>query len=148
MQTDNIRFLRSGAINLSTNEYDLSIPEGKRYIQDKPKTDKTPEYKVIPKEFTVWDKIDIIGPNITVKTIVDDFKNKYNVDIDFINYSNDILSSPYEEDEDLNKTIEELIINKTGKNIDDKVKYIKLNINASIGDCEVLTPTIRYILKK
>lgn len=148
LQTDNIRFLRSGAINLSTNEYDLSIPEGKRYIQDKSKTDKTPEYKVIPKEFTVWDKIDIIGPNITVKTIVDDFKNKYNVDIDFINYSNDILSSPYEEDEDLNKTIEELIINKTGKNIDDKVKYIKLNINASIGDCEVLTPTIRYILKK
>jgi ubiquitin-activating enzyme E1 len=147
LQTDNIRFLRSGAINLATNEYDLSIPEEKRYITDKAKTDKTPEYKVIPKEFTVWDKIDIIGPNITVKTIVDDFKNKYNVDIDFINYSNDILSSPFEEDEDLNKTIEELIINKTGKKINDKKKYIKLNLNASRDDCEILTPTIRYILK-
>ena len=148
LQTDNIRLLRSGAINLATNEYDLSIPEEKRYIQDKAKTEKTPEYKVIPKEFTVWDKIDLIGPNLTVKTIVDDFKNKYNVDIDFINYSNDILSSPFEEDEDLNKTIEELIIGKTGKKISDKTKYIKLNINASMGNCEILTPTIRYILKK
>lgn len=146
IQTSNIRSFRSGAFNLATNEFDIFIPEEKRYIKDIPKTKNTPEYKVIPKEFTVWDKIDINGPNITIKDIVNFFKNKYNVDIDFINYCNQILASPMEDDKNMEDTIEKLIEEKTGKKINNRVKYIKLDLNGSINDCEILTPIIRYIL--
>ena len=148
IQTDNIRLLRCGALNLATSEFDLFIPEEKRYIKNISKTKNTPEYKVIPNEFTIWDKIDIIGPNITIKNIVDDFKNKYNVDIDFIIYNNKILASPMEDNENMNEAIEKLIQDKTGKKINNRSKYLRLDLNGSIGDCEILTPTIRYILKK
>lgn len=54
-----------------------------------------------------------------------------------------------EETKDFNKTIEELIKEKTGNNnINNNLKYIKLNFNGSIGDSEIQTPTIRYIIKK
>ena len=148
IQTNNIRLFRCGALNLATSEFDLFIPEEKRYIKNIPKTKGNPEYKVIPKEYTVWDKIDIIGPNITAKNLVDDFKNKYNVDIDYINYNNKILASPIDDDENMNETIEKLIQDKTGKKINNRVKYLVLDLTASIGDCAIKTPTIRYILKK
>ena len=147
VQTDNIRLLRCGAFNLATSEFDIFIPEEKRYIKNIPKKKDSPEYKVIPKEFTVWDKIDIIGPNITIRNLLEDFKMKYNVDIDYINYENQILASPSESDENMEETIEKLIQDKFGKSINDKLKYLKIDITGSIGDCEILTPTIRYILK-
>ena len=147
LQTDDIKFLRSGAFNLATSEFDIFKPEEKRFIKDIPKKKDSPEYKVIPKEYTVWDKIDLIGPNMTVKTLVYYFKNKYDVDIDFINYFDYVLASPLEGEENFNKTIEELIVEKTGKNINNKTKYIKLDLNGSINNCEILTPTIRYIIK-
>ena len=146
LQTDDIKFFRCGAFNLATSEFDLFKPEEVRYIKDIPKTKTTPSYKVIPKEFNVWDKIDLNGPNMTVKNIIDFFK-KYDVDIDFINYSNLLLDSPFESDENFNKSIEELITEKTGKKIDDKMKYIKLDLSGSIKDSEIITPNIRYILK-
>jgi hypothetical protein len=46
---------------------------------------------------------------MTIKYLVDYSKNKYNVDIDHINYENIILSSSMDGDDDFNKTIEELI---------------------------------------
>ena len=148
LQTDDINYIRSGAFNLGVNEYDLFIPEEKRFIKDIPKTNTNPEYKVIPNAFTVWDKIDLYGP-LNINSIVNDFKKKYNVDLDYINYNNIILASPMEETKDFNKTIEELIKEKTGNNnINNNLKYIKLNFNGSIGDSEIQTPTIRYIIKK
>ena len=124
------------------------MPEEKRYIKDFPKSEKALAKKVIPKDFTIWDKIDIYGPNITVKNLVDNFKNKYNVDIDYINYKDKILASPIDEDEELDKTIEELYKEITGKNINKKNKYIKLEIDGTIGDANIITPTIRYILNQ
>ena len=146
IQTNNIRLFRSGAFNLATSEFDLFIPEEKHYTKNNPKTKTNPEYKVIPKEFTIWDKIDIKGPNLTIKSLVNEFKDKYNVDIDFINYNDKILASPMNKDTNFNKTIEKLIEEKTGKKINKETKYIKLDLNSSIGDVEILTPTIRYIL--
>ena len=146
IQTNNIRLFRSGAFNLATSEFDLFIPEEKHYTKNNPKTKTNPEYKVIPKEFTIWDKIDIKGPNLTIKSLVNEFKDKYNVDIDFINYNDKILASPMNKDTNFNETIEKLIEEKTGKKINKEIKYIKLDLNSSIGDVEILTPTIRYIL--
>ena len=145
--TDNLNHFRNSNFNLATSIYDLSIPEEKRFITDSPKTETTNETKVIPNKFTVWDKIDLYGPFLNVKNIVDIFKNKYNVEIEFINYKSNILASPIDGDEDYNKTIEELIKEIDGENINKKNKYIKLEVSGSKGEADIITPTIRYILK-
>jgi hypothetical protein len=135
-------------LNLSISEFNLFIPEEKRYIKDIPKSEKALAKKVILKDFTVWDKIDIYGPNITIKNLVNNFKNKYKVDIDYINYKDKILASPIDEDEKLDKTIKELYEEITGKKINRKNNYIKLEIDGSIGEANISTPTIRYILNQ
>ena len=110
LQNVDLNCLRSGAINLGISEFDLFIPEEKRYTRDIPQTENSPEYKVIPKEFTVWDKIDLYGPNMTIKSLVYYFKNKYNVDIDYINYNkNIVLASPIDGEKDFFKSIKELV---------------------------------------
>ena len=85
------------------------------YIKTIQRANNTSKYKVILKKFTILDKIDTIGPNITIKNIVDNFRNKYNRDIDFINYDNQILASPMEDDDNMNDTIKKLIQDKTVK---------------------------------
>ena len=123
LQNVDLNCLRSGAINLGISEFDLFIPEEKRYTKDIPQTENNPEYKVIPKEFTVWDKIDLYGPNMTIKSLVYYFKNKYNVDIDYINYNkNNILASPKDGEEDIFKTIKELVIEKSKIKINEGMK--------------------------
>jgi len=120
IQTDNIKLLRCGAFNMATSEFDLFVPEQKNYIKNKPKTKDSSEYIVIPKEFTVWDKMDIFGPNLTIKELVEDFKKKYDVDIDFINYNNQNIASPLEDednDKNMNETIEKLVENKINKKL-------------------------------
>ena len=145
--TDNLNNFRNSNFNLATSIYDLSIPEEKRFITDTPKTQIANETKVIPKKFTVWDKIDLYGPFLNVKNIVDIFKKKYDVEIEFINYKNNVLASPIDGDEDYEKTIEELVKEINGENLMKK-KYIKLEIFGSKGEADIITPTIRYILKK
>ena len=147
IQTDNIKLLRCGAFNLATSEFDIFFPEEKRYIKNKPKTKYTPEYLVIPKEFTIWEKMDIIGPNMKIKELVEYFKKKYNVDVDYVNYNNQILSSPIDDDKNMNETIEKLVEDKQKKKINNKIKYIKLDLSISQGECEIKTPTIRYIIR-
>lgn len=147
LQTDNLRLFRNSDFNLGTGLFDLYIPEEKRYVQDSINIENILEKKVIPREYTVWDKIDIIGPNKTVRNIVDEFKDKYNVDIDYINYNDYTLASPIDGDEDeFDRTIEELL--KENVKLNEKTKYIKLEITGSLDDVEISTPTIRYILQK
>ena len=43
---------------------------------------------------------------------MDDFKDKYNVDIYYINYNDYTLISPIDEDDDFDKTIESLLKEK------------------------------------
>ena len=145
--TDNLNNFRNSNFNLATSIYDLCIPEEKRFITDTPKTETANETKVIPNKFTVWDKIDLYGPFLNVKNIVDTFKERYDVEIEFINYKSNILASPIDGDEDYDKTIEELVNEIEGENLTKK-RYIKLEIAGSKGEADIITPTIRYIVKK
>ena len=149
LQTSDIKLFKNISFNLAVSEFDLSTPEEKRYITDIPKTERSAAMKVIPNEYTVWEKIDFYGPNLKVKNIVDYFKTRYNVDIDYINYKDKTIASPSEDDEDLEKSIEELIKENTNFHINEKTKYIQLEITGCIGkdDFDISTPTIRYILK-
>ena len=146
LQTDNLNSFRNCNINLGVGLINLYIPEEKRLITDSMDNENNLVKKVIPRDFTIWDKIDILGPKITIKNIVDDFKDKYNVEIDFINYKDYTLASPIDGDEDYFKTIEELI-KENNITLPEKTKYIKLEISGNLNDVEISTPTIRYILK-
>lgn len=146
LNTNNVNYYRSGAFNLATSEYSIFVPEVKRIVEDIQKTKDSPEYKAIC-EFSNWDKINLFGPNMLIKNFIEIFKKRYNVEIDNINYEDINLTSPIlDGDEDYNKTIEELYIDKTGNKIDKKLKYIELKINGSLGDAEILTPRIKYFL--
>ena len=79
------------------------------------------------------DKLVLYGPNMTIKYLVDYSKNKYNVDIDHINYENIILASSIDGDDDFNKKIEELIKEKTTFELIDCIKYVEIKINGSIA---------------
>ena len=58
--------------------------------------------------------------------------------------------------DDFNKTIKELIKEKTTVSLTDSIKYVEIKINGSITNkyngeynyIGILTPRIRYILKK
>ena len=147
LQTDNLNSFRNCNINLGVGLISLYIPEDKRYIKDSFDNENNLVKKAIPRDFTIWDKIDILGPNITLKNIIDDFKEKYNADIDFINYKDDTLASPIDGDEDYFKTIEELI-KENNITLPEKIKYIKLEISGNINNIEISTPTIRYTILK
>ena len=108
LNTKNLKSFRSAAFNLATSEFDLFIPEEKRYITDETK-------KVIPYQHTVWDKIDIIGPNKTIKNFIDIFMKNYGITIDFINYNNNMLASPFDGEADFDKIIEDFIKEKYKK---------------------------------
>ena len=151
LQTDNISYLRSTAFNLATSEYDFFIPEEVKFIESSDKTENSSAFIVKPCDFTIWDMLYYLGPNLTVKDIIDDFKYKYDADIDYINCGELLLTSPLDEDGELDfdKTIENLYIEKTkNRKIDSNMKYLKLNISASKGNDEIKTPFIKYLLKK
>jgi len=86
------------------------------------------------------DKININGPNIAIKELVKYFKKKYNVDIDSINYCKKIIAFPMEGNENMDNIIEKLIEEKTVKKINNRVKYIKLDLNGSFNDNDNNTP--------
>ena len=146
LYTNNIDYYRSGNFNLGICEFNIFIPEEKRIIKDIEKTQDSPEYKKIC-DFSVWDKINLIGPNMKIKSFVDYFKEKYNVDIDNINYEDINLASPFlDGDKDFDKTIEELFIEMTKKKLDSHIKYIELSINGSLVNAEIIAPRIKYCL--
>ena len=150
LQTDDINLFKNISFNLAISEFDLSTPEEKRYIKYTPKTESSAAIQVIPNEYTVWDKLDLYGPNLKIKNIVEYFKNNYNVDVDYINYKDKTLASPFDNEdeyEDYDKSIEDLIKEKTNFYLNEKSKYIQLEITGSIGNDEISTPTIRYFLQ-
>ena len=152
LQTSDIKLFKNISFNLAISQFDLSTPEEKRYFTDIPKTERNSAVKMIPNQYTVWEKIDLVGPNLKVKNILDYFKNKYNVEIVYINFNEtNLVSTILDDEESLEKSIEELMEENeetTKFHINDKTKYVQLEISGSDNNkCAISTPTIRYILK-
>jgi len=152
LQTNDINSFKNISFNLATSHFDLSTPEEKKYITDIPKTEKSCGIKAIPEKFTIWDKLDVYGPNLSAKKIIEYFVNNYNVDIEYINYGEKTISSTVlDEDEDLEKSIETLMRENTKFVINEKTKYIPLEITGTYkdkdGEYNISMPTLRYVLK-
>ena len=153
LQTNNIKLFKNIFFNLAISYFDLSTPEEKRYFTDIPETEKSAAIKMIPNQYTVWEKIDFVGPKLKPKDILNYFKDKYNVKIENINFNKTTLISTEDDDSDesknLEKSIEELIEEKTNFHINNKTKYIQLEVSGcDINDeFDISTPAIRYYLK-
>ncbi len=150
LQTNDIKYFRNISFNLAISKFDLSIPEEKKYISDVQKTERRAAIKAIPGKFSVWEKMDFNGPNLKVNNIISYFRSNYNVDIENINFGEKTIASPLlDGDEDLEKSIEELIKENTNFKINKKTKYIQLEITGSDlnGEYDISVPTIRYILQ-
>ena len=140
--------MRCSAINLGISDYDIFNPEEARYITNKEKKEKSIEIKVIPYNYTIWDHIEIKGPNITIRELINLFKLKYSIMINFINSINLVISSPLEdEEEDFDSTIEDLYSRKAKINIE-SLKYIELKIVAIDKNIKFSIPLVKYYLNK
>jgi hypothetical protein len=133
--------MRCYAFNLATSIYEFSVPEEVRYICEEK------DYKAIPTKFTIWDSIEILGPLIKIEDIVNYYKNKYNVDIDYINCGNKTLACPFENKDDNQTTIEYLYEKVNQTKISNRLKFIPLSFSGSFGNIECKFPNIKYFLK-
>ena len=88
LQTNNTKSFKNISFNLATSGFDLCTPEEKRFIKSLPKTDRSSAKIVITNEYKVWDKIDLYGPNLKVKDIVEYFNKKFKVKVEYINFKN------------------------------------------------------------
>ena len=141
VQSSNIENMRCYAFNLATSIYEFSVPEEVRYICEEK------DYKAIPTKFTIWDSIEILGPLIKIEDIVNYYKNKYNVDIDYINCGNKTLACPFENKDDNQTTIEYLYEKVNQTKISNRLKFIPLSFSGSFGNIECKFPNIKYFLK-
>ena len=84
LQTHEIDYLRNCFFNLGINSFFFDTPnEPKKKKDQKMNIDIGKPIKVIPNEWTVWDKIEIKGSK-TCGEIIDFLKKKYNIDIDIL----------------------------------------------------------------
>ena len=131
--------MRCSAINLGISDYDIFNPEEARYITNK---------EVIPCNYTIWEHIEIKWPNITIRELINLFKLKYSIMIDFINSGNLVISSPLEdEEEDFDSTIKDLYSRKAKINIE-SLKYIELKIVAIDKNIKFSIPLVKCYLNK
>ena len=85
---------------------------------------------------------------ITIRELINLFKLKYNITIDFINSGSIVISSPLDdEEEDFDSTIEDLYSKETKVNID-SLKYIELKIVSIDKNIKYSIPLVKYCLKE
>ena len=104
----------------------------------------------VPNRFNSWEKI-IINQSMTIKEIIDYFKEKYNVDISLIQADNicNIYIKQYNTrksklmEDKLNLKIEDAFI-KTQKLDSIKDKYLFLKISGTKNEIKIVMPLIKY----
>ena len=158
MQTHQRKFLRKCFFNLGRSEFIIELPPKPIYKKDK-KYDKDIDaaVKVIPENFSVWDKIEIKGSK-TCAEIIDFLKEKYGIEVDIlvsgkINLINTILPSCSKY---MNKKLEDIYNEKSELKLDKN--YMIINVVAYIQNVEIEgekyenasvdMPIIKYIFKE
>ena len=117
-------------------------------------TKKDPFFKcpivAVPNKFNSWEKI-IINQSMTIKEIINYFKEKYNVDISLIQADNicNIYFKQYNNrknklmQNNLNLKIEDVFI-KTQKLDSIRDKYLFLKISGTKNEIKIVMPLIKY----
>ena len=145
LQTNDITYLRSGNINLAISMFLMMEPVEVRKERDEEfnKILGAP-IKVIPKDFTVWDKI-VVESSHTFKEFFNMMQTKYGVDSDIVNCGGVMLIWTFQPSakDKMNKKIEDVYAEMTKSDIS-KRKYLVLKIEGNIDDAVVKMPLIQY----
>jgi ubiquitin-activating enzyme E1 len=142
---------RNTYMNLAVNVYVQNEP-------GEPKKNKDCEedpvmlipVKAIPKDWTIWDTIEMKGPK-TVKEFIEQIKKKHKVTLNLITHESKQIYSEYGDKEKaktrLGQTIEEVFSDLYGKKVTSK--YLKIGISGSTKDGdEALMPMVKYQVGK
>lgn len=105
--------MRNIGLDLGTSWFSTGTQEEEKTYTSIEKVSKTSYIIEIPGKFSIWDSIKISGP-LTGKQIISLFQEEYNLSIEFLNSNNECILDLIEEenDEEINKTIEELYLEK------------------------------------
>jgi len=167
LQTHDIKYIRKCFFNLGRLEFILDNPRKPIYKKDKLFKSEIEEddsikvsggisTKVIPKEYSCWDKITIKGSK-TCQEIIDYLKQTYNIDVDIlasgdVTLINTIVPSSIKF---LERKLEDIYNEKAKFKLEKN--YMIVNVVASISDVEIEgkkvesasvdMPIIKYIFK-
>ena len=142
---------KSYTLNFIDNCYFVRQLPSLVYIKD---TKKDPFFKcpiiAVPNKFNSWEKI-VINQSMTIKEIINYFKEKYNVDISLIQADNicNIYFKQYNNrknkliQSNLNQKIED-VFKKTQKLDLIKDKYLFLKISGTKNEIKIVMPLIKY----
>jgi len=157
IQTSSIKYCLNGFLNLIDLNLLLSKPVKPVQIKDGNK-DKflNVDIKAIPNKFNIWDKI-IINESKTCGEIILFFKEKYDVDINYISINDKEIyykrrnrkkniNNEEKEKEILSSKIENLFCEKNNRDID-KVKSLLIHISGKYKNLIAKIPLILYIIK-
>ena len=111
LQSNEIKTMRNIRLDVGTSWFSTGTPEEEKTYTSIEKVSKTSNIIEIPNKFSIWDSITISGP-LTDKQIISLFQEEYNLSIEFLNSNNECILDLFEEenDEEINKTIEELYL--------------------------------------
>ena len=110
MKTTDIKFFKCALFNLGTCIYDLSFPEEVNYIENIEFKSILSINNSILNKFNIWEQIEVYG-SLNCKQFVDGFKQKYNINIDFINSNSNCIYQIFmmdDNDDNYKKLIEDL----------------------------------------
>ena len=145
--SNDINLMRNIGLDLGNSWNSIGRPEEVKIYESTSRINNNYNLIDIPFTFSIWDSISIKG-NLIAKDFIDIFKKEYNIDIDYINANNECLLDMIENEnnEDINKTIEELFLNCFKIKSIDK-NYLKLIVLGTKNNTNVKIPIIKYILK-
>ncbi|KAJ3293322.1 hypothetical protein HDU79_000431 [Rhizoclosmatium sp. JEL0117] len=130
---------KNGFINLALPFFGFSEPIA------------APKFKYHETEWTLWDRFDIVG-NLTLKQLIEKFKNEYELEITMLSSGVSMLYSFFMQkakmQERLNMTIIELIESISKKPVPPHVKAIVLEVcvNDRTGE-DVEVPYVRIVVR-
>ena len=159
LETKERKYFRDSYLNLSNSFCFFTVPKEPVKMVDSEYSDKLKgPMKAIPEGWNIWDVIEIKGPQ-TCKELIDDFKNKYNIDIDMLLGNGElflnIMSNSESTKKKLGLNIEKVYENSKKKKIEKNYLLIEVsgNIkNAKIGkktfdSVSAYIPPIKYYFK-
>ena len=147
LNSDNINLVKNCYFNTSFNLYQINNPSDVIHMKDE-------EYniifdgptKAVPKEWTVWDIIEIKGP-MTCLEFVDYFKKEYEVKISSISSNSKVIIFMFmaARSKKINRKIEEIYESEYGLQI--KQNFLWLDITGKKDTIDVIMPKIKYYFK-
>ena len=157
LQTHDIKFLRNIDFILADNFFAFMEPNPPTIIKDKLPDENGGAVKAIPKEFTIWDKVEIKGSK-TCKELFDYLDEKYNLIIDILIVNGQVIISNQEEyNVKKDRKIEDLYLENSKKIFKENTNFLMIQLMANIQktkiegkefeNVSVEIPPIKYIFK-